>query len=227
MGFNKRKPHASLPVGQLLQPADGFKATASQAEQAEAVAAEARAFIKEHHTNLPSLLLAIQATGTPVVVVTGLQAGAIQLGLLSLGLSIGFIPPDNSDRYERLIKLIEGHCANQLSDTIHWEHGVFLLVPGLLNIHYVAHQLHHWLSCKAGLKGYDWKEQKAFREFQTRYKGTFTAAVDKRGVGFLKALQHPLRREIESIAFVKTVTEEILSPAFEGQRHKQTGTAYG
>ncbi len=226
MGLN-RKPHASAPLGPLLQPADGFKATASQAEQAVAVAAEARAFIKAHHAHLPGLLLAIQATGTPVVVVTGLQAGAVQLGLMSMGLSVGFIPPDNTERYDRLIQLVQGHCADQLLDTTDWQHGMFVLVPGLLTIHYVAHQLHHWLGCKAGLTGYDWEQQKAFREFQTRYKGTFTAAVDKRGPAFLRALQHPLRREIDAIAFVKTVTEEILSPAFEGQRQKQTGTAYG
>jgi hypothetical protein len=227
MGF-KRKPNASLPVAQLLQPADGFKATASQAEQAEAVAAEARAFIKAHHGNLPSLLLAIQATGTPVIVVTGLQAGAVQLGLMSMGLSVGYISPDgDSERYEKLVKLIQGHCGEQLPDDPDWDDGVFVLVPGLLNIHYVAHQLHHWLSCKAGLDGYYWDQQKAFREFQTRYKGTFTQAVDKRGPDFLRALQHPLRREIDTIAFVKSVTEEILSPAFEGQRQKQTGTAYG
>ncbi|MFN8614504.1 MAG: hypothetical protein U0003_01150 [Vampirovibrionales bacterium] len=218
--------HASRPATHFSKN-DRFKATAQQVELSKQVAEQAKQFVQKHQSHIPALLKAIQVCNTPVVVVTGVQAAAVHMGLMALGLSVGFIAPNTHSNYQQLQQLLTRHCGQQIGSQPQWQHGVFVLVPGLLHIHYLAHQIHHWMSYRAGLAGYGWDQQRAFHEFQNRYKGVLSPAVEKRGLSYLKLLQQPLQREMDAIAFVKTFCEEVLAPEFEGERRKQTGSAFG
>lgn len=209
---------------------DLFQAKAKKKEQASRVFHIARDLIQSHCGSIESLLGAIEASGTPVIILEGLAGMGFQLAMKSHGFDVGFVAPpasheENARSGYRAIKGLVEQFGYTLAPHQHFKHGVFVLTTDLLTPHYLAHQVHHWVAYQQGLPGYTRAEQKAYKVFKTRYNGVWGPKLDRESPEFLKLLRHPMRRDIETLEFVKHVTDEILAPLHESRHHLDNGTA--
>lgn len=207
---------------------DLFSAKAKKKLQAAQVFHIASQWMQSHKDSVESLLGAIELAGTPVLVVEGLAGMGFQLALKSHGFDVGFIAPPSShestESYRALQALVQ-QFGYPMASHQHFKHGVFVLTPRLLTPHYLAHQLHHWISFQQGLPGYTLSERRAYKVFKTKYNGVWGPQLDKESPEFIKLLRHPMRRDIETLEFVKHITDEILAPLHESRHHLNNGTA--
>lgn len=207
---------------------DLFDSKANKKAQAARAFQVARDWVETHHDSVDNLVTAIKQEGTPVIVLEGLSGAGFQLVLKTHGFDVGFIAPPARDEDAssfHALKALMAQFGYSFEAHQHLNHGVFILTPRLLNIHYMAHQLHHWVAYQQGLPGYSLSERKAYKVFKTKYKGIWGTQLENENPELLKALRYPLRREIETLEFVKHVTDEIFGPLHEARNHLNEGTA--
>ncbi len=207
---------------------DTFKLVAETQRQVQAVTNRARAAVKAFYRNPDDLAIFIEKQGTPVYALAGgLRGFGIRLCLFFFGYEPGFVPPPRNDqfsvrRYESLCKVLLHFCGERPG--CNFDKGVFVLPKKLFTVGYIAHQLHHWLACLAGLPGYNAVEQEEFRQFMVNRKGVVGPEVENMSEAQIVSLRNAIHREIEALKFIKDVTEEIFRPARQA-RYLNNGTA--
>ncbi len=196
---------------------DTFNFVADTQRQVRDITSRAKEMVKKHYQNPDDLALFIESQGTPVFLLRGgINGFAVRLALFFFGFDPGFIPPpDPGDaaskkRYEALLQMV--HTFLHVRPTDRFDKGMFVLPKPMFTVGYVAHQMHHWLSCLAGLPGYNAVEQEEFRKFMVEHNGIVGPEVEKMTETQIASLRHAIHREIEALKFIKEVTEEIFRP---------------
>jgi len=208
---------------------DSVNLVAATRKQVDKVTSQAEKAIKAHYQDPFKLVTFIQEKGTPVYVLpAGLRSFILRLAIFALGVELGFVPPPENDhrfgqqRYHLLQKLlIKGYGPKP---GLTFNHGVFILPTRLFNVGFIAHQLHHWLACMAGLPGYGEDAQAEYKKFMTRYGGVVGPDHDSMSEEEIVNLRNAIHREIEALAFLKNVTEELFRPLRQA-RNIHSGTA--
>ena len=235
--FNKQYKGASTPAFLNLlkhlpdaETPDSFNLIAESRKQVAEVATAARDAIQANCTEPAQLAEFMESHGTPVFVVNHALLG--NLGLLSLGFELGFIPPGEGKRYDMLQKFLLKH-AKRLNETPAgneaiaqgWPHGVLVLSKPLCSMGYMSHQLHHWLAFRAGMQGYSDRSQKLYKQFWQKQNGNIGREVYKMTTEDLVALKAAINRDMEALKFLRAITCEVFIPAQQARRLSEGSTS--
>jgi hypothetical protein len=190
-------------------PMDSFKLVAAPERKLALIQGRAKAAVKQHYKSVQDLARSIEAQGTPVHLLGGGLAGKLVLFLL--GYEPGFIPRVNSKRYRLLLKVLQ--TLDPKPDCTDW-YGLFVLTKPLFTVGFLSHQLHHWQAFRAGMAGYDVKDQAIYRQFWEKHNGILTEqTVERMSVEEIVRLKNAINRDMEALKFVREVTLEIFNPA--------------
>jgi hypothetical protein len=201
---------------------DTFKLVAEVHRQIEEVNQRAKVVVKKFYRNADDLAAFIEQRSTPVYVI---QGGLLaKLTICALGFEPGFIPkPDKPamlKRYRTLTRLL---AFQGIKPGCSFDYGVFVVTKELYTVGYLAHQLHHWLSCRAGLPGYNDESQKQYQKFWNEHNGIIGPEIEKMTAHEIISLKNAVDRDLEALKFIRQVTDEIFVPAQQGRNFAQGG----
>jgi len=205
---------------------DTFKMVADVQKQIADVTGEARDAVKKFYREPGDLAAFIERQGTPVYVLKRGCAGFFgSLALMALGYEPGFIPCQQTSqegrRFNTLVRLL-GLLEQKPYGS--FDRGVFVVTSQLFTVGFLSHQLHHWLSCKSGMNGYNDEAQQLYKKFWVVHHGKVGREVYKMTANEITMLRAAINRDMEALKFVREVASEILVPAKQAER-LQSGSA--
>ena len=212
---------------------DSFKLVADTHRQVQGIQDKARQAVKARYKSPEDLTAFIENKGTPVYVLQGLKGLLAQCAFKLMGFDAGFVAPPNPNepltwhaqiRYGLLGVLLIGLYDRHPGCV--FDHGVFVMPRAVFTVGYLAHQLHHWFACQAGLPGYDSASQREFRTFMVTHKGVVGAEAASMTEAQIMSLRHAIHREVEALQFIKSVTEEIFRPDRQARQITDGGIAH-
>ena len=200
-----------------------FKLVADVQKQVSAVTDEARAAVKKFYREPGDIAAFVERQGTPVYIFKNGWSGFWgSLALMALGYEPGFIPSQEGRRFKALVKLL-GLYERKPYATL--ERGIFVVTQKLFTVGFLSHQLHHWLSCKSGMTGYNDEAQKMYKRFWTVHHGRIGREVYRMTPEEMMLLKNAINRDMEALKFVREVASEILGPAGQAARISNNGSA--
>lgn len=201
----------------FFTPDDSLSINAKQTFIKEEINAEARLILKESVNNPEILVNFIKSKGTKVI-----KSKYMKPVLFLLGEQDGFLPPMKGFKafvLAILLNIISPAKLNIDSATP----ALFALDDKPVNIYFLSHQFHLWLSYVNELPGFDEKTRKNF-------KNVWDSNVDSMEVGRLSieeilSLKDAIARDLEALKFVKEMTREFVGQKQSLQKIKQGGSA--
>lgn len=197
--------------------------------QVDKVTGQAKKAVAEHYKDPFKLADFIESKGTPVYVMpAGFKSLFVRFCLFFIGVELGFVAParHSDDPTHLKLDIVEKLLTKVFSEkpNTSFIHGVFILPTKLFSVGFIAHQLHHWLACMAGLPGYDDAAQAEYKKFMTKYGGMVTAEHNNMSEEEITNLRSAIHREIEALQFLKNITDELFRPMRQA-RSINSGTA--
>lgn len=196
---------------------DSLSISAKQIFIKDEINAEARLILKEAVNNPEILVSFIKSKGTRVI-----KSKYIKPVLFILGEQEGFLPPIKGSKAFILAVLLNlTSCANL---SLKFETpALFAIDDKPINIYFLSHQFHLWLSYVNELPGFDETTRKNF-------KNVWDSNVDSMEVGKLSmeeilSLKDAISRDLEAIKFVKEMTREFVGQKQSLEKIKQGGSA--
>ncbi|MGE0201218.1 MAG: hypothetical protein AB7P76_09640 [Candidatus Melainabacteria bacterium] len=187
--------------------ADSFRLVAETRRQLTQVNQQAGDVVKRFYRDPDQLAAFIERHGTPVYTVPG-HAWAYAL-LKAAGLEAGYNPPVSARRRrlaEAVLKLMQPHAQCTLAN------GLFVVPANIHTISFLTHQLHHWLSYRAGMGGYESDAQKLYRLFWEKHQGHVTHELLAMPRSELMKLKAAISRDLEALTFLQGIIQEVLDP---------------
>jgi hypothetical protein len=190
-------------------PLDSFRMVAETQKQVAEATDRALELVKQHYKKPEDLAACIEKEGTPVYIIAG--PFLTKLVLFVLGFEPGFIPPGNSRRHRWLYQLLD---QVQAKPGCHREHGVFVMTRSVFTVGFLAHQLHHWMACRAGLPGYGETEQGLYKKFWEQDHGIVTPKrAEQMSAEEIIQLRNAIHRDMEALRFMQQLVQELFAPA--------------
>lgn len=214
---------------------DTFKMVTQSRQAAEAMAQSAGQAVKRFYRNPRDLAAFIERHDTPVFLFKNNFIG--QLFLCLCGFEPGFIPNVGNRRFTVLTRLLMSPVATLLGvgslspglvrvprGRFNTEHGLFVLTPNVFSVGFLSHQLHHWMSCRAGKNGYHERAQCLYRKFWNEQNGVLGAEVYDMSESDIIALRSAIHRDLEALEFLRKIADEILIPARQAKAFQSGST---
>lgn len=86
--------------------------------------------------------------------------------------------------------------------------GMFVMRNETLNVYFLAHQFHHWMSYTQGLPGYDSETSDIFK---CLWSPEFSSNdIDTMSIEQIFSLKEAIARDLEAIEFVKNMCREVV-----------------
>lgn len=203
-----------IPVPEGLDN-DMFSLIAQTRKQVTQITQKAKNVVKQFYKNPDDLSAFIERHGTPVYVINSGLIGLVVLKLLKI--EPGFVPFSTNTSFRTLTSLLDKY---QDKPGCNYANGLFILTPSLYNIGFMTHQLHHWLSARNGLQGYDDESQALYREFWLKHRGLITRELLEMDVDALGKIRIAINRDLEALKFLREVAYEIITPANQSSQLK-------
>ena len=196
---------------------DSLSIDAKQIFIKEEINAEARSILKKAVNNPEILVNFIKSKGTGVI-----KSKYMKPVLFLLGEQEGFLPPMKGFKAFTLAFLLNIISSAKLKTDFQTP-ALFALDDKPINIYFLSHQFHLWLSYINELPGFDETTRKNF-------KNVWDSNVDSMEIGRLSieeilSLKDAIARDIEAIKFVKEMTREFVGQKQSLEKIKQGGSA--
>jgi len=204
--FSKRKSRTYLTRNETLQLDCKTKLKIVEINK------EAKDIFKKLFKNPDDLLSFIESQGTLVI-----KAPHMEKVLLLLGESEGFILPMTGLRAFFLTTMI--NILSRKKVTAGFESPAMFAMRDLpVNVYYMAHQFHHWLSYNNGLPGYD---ESTSINFKTILSSDFGSDnIRSMSIDEILSLKEAISRDVEAIKFVKEISRELIGARNSATRLK-------
>ncbi|MFH0702564.1 MAG: hypothetical protein V2B14_03375 [bacterium] len=168
----------------------------------EEINKEAKEVLKKYINNPEGLLKFIESKGTTVI-----RMPHVEKFLSLIGEDEGFIMPLNGFKAILLTTMINILSKTQIKIKNETSE-MFVIRNKPVNIYFLIHQYHHWLTYMEGLPGY---EEKTVNNFKSLWIPNFGMAnINKMSLGEILSLKEAIERDIEAIDFVKEITRELI-----------------
>jgi hypothetical protein len=164
----------------------------------------------------------IKANGTPACKLKHNRFNRFILSML--GFKQGFIAPQpGNKRYQWLCKWLMTQQSSSFYDTTTLaalnQHGLFLFTEPTLTTPWLTYQMHHWTSFLSGCNGYSQEALSLFERFSKKPAILLDETLMESLSGDqIRSLKESIKREMEALIFLKTITDEVLLPAQHGRQ---------
>lgn len=204
--FSKTKSKTYLTKNETLLLNTGTKLKAMEVNK------NAKALFKELINQPEELVKYIESNGTMVV-----RAAHIEKILLLIGEVEGFILPLTG--IKALILTAAVNILSPVKVKVGFNSPTMFVMRNLpVNVYYLAHQFHHWLSYSNGLPGYDEQTNGNFKAALSPEFGNND--IKMMSIDEILSLKDAIARDLEAIQFVKEISRELIGQKISSDRLK-------
>jgi len=196
---------------------DSLSINAKQTFIKEEINAEARLILKEAVNNPEVLVSFIKSKGTQVI-----KSKHMKAILFLLGEQEGFLPPLKGFKAFALAVLLNMVSLTKLNTAFETP-ALFALDDKPVNIYFLSHQFHLWLSYINELPGFDENTRKNFKNIWD--SNADSMEVGKLSIEEIVSLKDAITRDVEALKFVKEMTREFVGQKNSLKKIQQSGSA--
>lgn len=180
----------------------------------ESFCKELSQIISTHYPNIESTIEALRDQGLPVFMV-GYQFHLRALMLLA-DVDTGFISP-HVEQFGQLVETLKKYFPEQAE--MDFSQGIILLNNNTNNMLFLMMAMYHWQACNKGLPGYSKEACKLYRIYSKKHKGELPPQfINNLELEELISLKATLKRQDESIRFLKDMVDSVLVPINNAKR---------
>lgn len=196
---------------------DSLSINSKQTFIKEEINSEARSILKEAVNNPEILVNFIKSKGTKVV-----KSKHMKIILFLFKEQEGFLPPMKS--YKAFLFTILINIFSRTKLKINFETpALFAFEDKSINIYYLSHQFHLWLSYINELPGFDEITRKNFKNIWDSNANSME--LSKFSMEDILSLKDAIARDLEALNFVKEMTREFVGQKQSLNKIKQSGSA--
>jgi hypothetical protein len=198
-------------------PVDLFSVDLPEKSLREAFCGDLELLLKQSLPHIENSIQAVELQGLPVFEV-GCQFHLRALMMLS-NLDYGFVSPQ-TEHYSDIVETLKKYFPDKAS--VNTAQGLILLTSRKESTLQLIMALYHWKAFTSGLPGYSESASRLYRVVQKRYRGRlpheFMAVLSTED---LMALRARMKREEESLAFLRETLDRVVIPKNNAGRLSQ------